>query len=311
VKGKMQINEDVLSLSINKKNHNLKRFKKVIQPLLFLLPSIILLSAVYLIPILNVAKLSFADATMIEGFKQWVGFKNFTYLIKPEFLASLWKTLIWLVSTVGISLIIGLAISLLLNKPIPGRPIFRTIVILPWLFPEALIAVMWLWTIHSHYGFLNNILIKLGIIDTGVNFLSTSLAFITVIVIRIWRDIPFVVMSLMAGLQTIPHEIEEAAEMDGAVGFKKIWYITLPLLKPIILTCTLILSAWTLIIFDMVYILTGGGPNNATKILSILMYDTAFSKFDFGLTSAMAIVTLLMVSIIGAFYLRNLRNQEK
>lgn len=277
---------------------------------MFLLPSVILLLGVYFVPIIDVIRLAFSEAHMLQGVTGWVGLENFKSLMNKDFYSSIIKTFIWLVSTVFISLIIGLCIALLLNKPIKGRSFFRVITILPWLFPEALIATMWLWTVHPHHGFINNLLINLGIINESINFLSADLALTTIIVIRIWRDIPFVVMVLLAGLQSIPRELEEAAEIDGANGFQKIWYITLPLLKPIIITSMIILSAWTLIIFDMVYIMTGGGPNKATQILSVLMYETAFTRFDFGLTSAMAVLTLILVSILAVLYLKSQRSDD-
>ncbi len=272
-----------------------------IEPYLFILPTIILLILVLAIPLFNVFKFSMGDSNIIQGYIEWNSFENFEYLSTEKFLKSLGTTVIYVISGVLGIVVFGLLIALALNKPMPLRGVFRSIVIIPWVVPHAFAATMWKWVVNPQYGFINQLLMKLDLISEPISFLSDGKALPTVILVRIWQGTPFMIISLLAALQTIPSDIEEAAKLDGASAFNRFRYITIPYIKPVLSTTTLIVTAWTFQIFDTVYIMTAGGPARQTQLAAIEIYDKAFLDYDLGTACAIAIVVLVIVGVIGVF----------
>jgi multiple sugar transport system permease protein len=274
------------------------------QPYAYILPAVLLLAAVYVLPLLDTIRFSFTDARLITGIGDWIWFENYRSLITWDFAAVLGRTLIWLVLGVGGSLLAGVVMALILDKPIPGRVVFRVLFTLPWIFPDAIAATMWKFALHPGWGIVNSALHSIGAIDEPINFFSTDNALWAVILVRIWKGAPFIFLAVLAGLQAIPREIDEAAYTDGATPWQRLIYIKLPLLKPVLWAAGTILAAWTLVIFDLVFVLTGGGPQNATEILSMTIYDAGFTDGKIGLASAVSIVAIALVSILSYFYVR-------
>jgi len=282
---------------------NLK-FTQRLEPYLFILPTVALFLLVLAWPLLNLVIFSFGDSNIIQGYTGWNNFENYKFLGTPAFLKTVLVTLIWLFGGVIGIVACGMAVSLLLNKPIRGRAFFRALTIIPWIVPHAFAASMWSWVLHPQFGMLNQLLVGLGILDKPIGFLSENTALITVIVVRIWQGAPFMIISLLAALQTIPEDIEEAADLDGANGFQKFRFITIPYLKPVLTVSTLIIAAWTLQIFDTVYIMTNGGPARATQIIALEIYTKAFVESNLGIASAIALVTLITVGILSLYSLK-------
>lgn len=194
--------------------------------------------------------------------------------------------------------------ALVLDKPIKGRGFFRSIIIIPWIIPHVFAGAMWGWVVNPQFGLLNQLLLKLNLITQPISFLSPKLALFTVIIVRIWQGTPFVIMAMLAALQTIPKEVEEAASLDGAAGFTKFRYITLPHIAPVLSVVTLILSAWTLQIFDVIYVMTGGGPVRATRTVAIEIFMKAFAERDLGSASVVAIFTMMLIIMLSIFQIR-------
>lgn len=281
-----------------------------LEPYLFILPTIILFVLVLAIPLFNVFKFSLGESNIIEGYKEWNSFKNFQYLLEPKFLKSLAVTGVYVVFGVAGIVVFGTLVALALNKPMPLRGLFRSVVIIPWIVPHAFAASMWSWVLNSQFGFINQLLVFLNLIDKPLSFLSDGTALPTVIFVRIWQGTPFMIISLMAALQTIPSDIEEAAELDGANVLQKFRYITLPYIKPVLTTTTLIVTAWTVQIFDTVYIMTGGGPARQTELVALEIYNQAFLEYNLGTASAVALLVLLIVGVIGYIKFKNERQVE-
>jgi multiple sugar transport system permease protein len=276
-----------------------------VEPYAWLIPATLMLSLVFLIPEITAFLDSFTNAKLIGGgAPAWVGLRNYAPLISPDFLIVLGRTVFWVVISVGGAVICGFLLAVLLDKPIAGRTLFRIIVVLPWIFPESLVAVMWKWTLHPAYGMLNNALIAAGIVDEGVNFFSTSTALATCLAVNIWRLTPFIFLAALAALQAVPEDIEQAARIDGASPFQILRRIKLPMVAPVLWTSAVILSAWTLVNFDLIFVLTGGGPNRVTEVIGISIYRAGFQRFDLGLASAMASATILVVMVFGYFYVK-------
>lgn len=273
-------------------------------PYIYILPALLVIIFVLGIPLINLIRYSFTDVTLVGNIKKWVGLKNYRYLLTPEFFNTLSTTIIWVVfGLIGI-FVVGIILSLCLNKPIPGRGIMRAIIIVPWVIPHVFAGTMWLWAFDSSSGIINSMLLKLGLISEPISFLGPNLALLSVIFVRIWKGVPFLVMNLLAGLQTIPQEVEEAAKIDGAIGMKYFLYIILPMMKPVLIMSGTILTAWSLTIFDLVYVMTRGGPLNKTRLISIDIYEKAFVNLNLGQACAIAVFTMLFILPITRFLMK-------
>lgn len=277
-----------------------------VEPYLYLLPTILLFLFILAVPLFDLVKYSLGDSNIIQGYKGWNNFENFTYLTSSKFLKSVGVTLVYVFFGVIGVIGCGTAVSLALDKPIRGRGLFRAIAIIPWVVPQAFAASMWSWVVNAQFGFINQLLMSMGFIESNISFLSESTAIVTVIVVRIWQGTPFVVISLLAALQTIPEDIQEAADLDGTTVFQKFRYITLPYIMPVLTTTTLIITAWTMQIFDSVYIMTAGGPARSTQLVALEIYAKAFQQDDLGTACAISLVVLVIIVLLS---LRNIKKE--
>ena len=279
------------------KKRKLRQLKREAAPYLYLAPTIALFFFILLIPLFNLIKYSLGDSNIIQGFTGWNNFENFRYLANPRFLHSILVTVIYVVFGVAGVVFFGLIAALALDKPIKGRGLFRCLVI-PWVVPQALAATMWRWVLNAQFGFLNTLLTSLGIISSNISFLSENTALWTVIVVRVWQGTPFMIMSMLSALQTVPEDIHEAASLDGVNGLQRFRYITLPYIRSVLLTTTIIVTAWTIQIFDSVYVLTAGGPARATQLVALEIYSKAFTQDDLGTACAIALCILVLIVVL-------------
>jgi multiple sugar transport system permease protein len=198
-----------------------------------------------------------------------------------------------------------------LNQSFPGRGAIRTIAILPWALPTALIATTWAWIFNDQAGIVNDLLLRLGFIDTGINWLGNPFpAMLSVIIADVWKTTPFISILLLAGLQSIPSDLYEAHAIDGATRWQSFWKITIPLLMPQILVATLFRFAQAFGVFDLIQVMTSGGPGGATETVSIYIYATVMRYLDFGYGAALVIITfvvLVLAVALSAFFLSKLR----
>lgn len=275
-----------------------KRLMQTMEPYLYLVPTIALFVFILLIPLFNLIKYSLGDSNIIQGFTEWNNFANFKYLANPKFLSSVTITVIYVIFGVAGVVFFGLIVAMALDKPINGRGLFRCLVIIPWVVPQALAATMWRWVLNAQFGFLNTVLKSIGLISTNISFLSENTALWTVIMVRIWQGTPFMIMSMLSALQTVPEDIQEAASLDGVNGLQRFRYITLPYIRSVLLTTTIIVTAWTVQIFDSVYVLTAGGPARATQLVALEIYSKAFTQDDLGTACAIALCVLVIVVIL-------------
>ena len=222
-----------------------------------------------------------------------------------EFRSDLLFTVIYTIGIVVIAYITGLVFSLLLNADMPCRTLFRVLILIPWVISPAVSSMSWSWLLSDQYGFFNNFLKSIGVIDKSILFLADkTLAKIMVIIIGAWRNFPFITVSLLAGLQGISKDYYEAADIDGANKFQRFRYVTFPHLKNVsIITITLV-SIWTFNNFDNIYMLTKGGPAQSTEVLSILAYNNAFFRGNISYASAMATVMLVIMLIASGVYFK-------
>ncbi|GAK55844.1 binding-protein-dependent transport systems inner membrane component [Candidatus Vecturithrix granuli] len=278
---------------------------KLAYMLLFPAFAVLLLFMFY--PILYVFLMAFYKTDKLGRIVSFFGFGNFhTLFSNKTFWEVTMRSVVWTVLAVASKTAAGLVIALLLNIEFTGRRIYRTLVIIPWASSVPISAMLWQWTYNSEFGLLNYTLKATGLWSNPPFWLAyPRSAFFANLYVDIWIGIPFMAMVFLAGLQSIPKDIYESAEVDGASAWVCFWQITLPMLKRVLLIATLLSALWTFNDFNVIYILTKGGPVNKTDILITFIYKYSFEFLKFGPAAAMAVITfviLLIVSLIYAWY---------
>ncbi|GAA0359035.1 sugar ABC transporter permease [Alkalibacterium iburiense] len=298
----------------NMKEKKKKKLKINWVPYLLLAPAFIIILAFLFYPMLTVFYYSFQNYNIAAPFyDSFAGLSNYVRLFTEDnmFLPSLWNSVKWVGTQVSLQLVFGLAVALILNQKFAGRGVIRSLTFLPWAISGVLTSVIWMLIYNEHIGVLNDILMRLGIIDRPAAFLaSTGTAFTAVVIAELWRGIPFFAVTLLAALQNIPEELYEAARVDGATRFQQLVSITLPQLKRTIVLTTLLRTVWTFNNVDLIYNLTGGGPANSTMTFSMYIVNTAVNGSNFGYGSAMTVVAVLILTILAAVYLKVSKFEE-
>ncbi|MBT2499335.1 sugar ABC transporter permease [Agromyces sp. ISL-38] len=278
------------------------------EPYAFIAPTAVLMLVLMIVPIVLVIGYSFMDNVITKKNPEFVGIENFVEVLTDGvFATALGNTLFFTIVSVVAHLLLGLGFSMLLNSPLvsrASRAVFRVIYILPWLFTAAVIAVLWRMLLNPN-GVVNYLL------SSDVEWLSSpSLALGAVTFINIWAGYPFFMISLLAGLQGIPADLYEAATVDGANGWQRFRNVTLPQLRPIIISMTLLDLIWTSQQFALIWMTTGGGPIHVTEMLSTFTYKLAFSRYEFALASTSAVIILLLSMVLAFFYVRHQRARD-
>ena len=275
---------------------------------LFIAPAGLLIVLFLFYPVSNVFYYAFQSHNPIRPWADgFVGFDNFVRIFTNDalFRTSLVISLRWVVYAVGLQLIFGMIVALLLNQAFRGRGIIRTIMFYPWAISGVLTAMMFSLMYHQHIGVINSMLRGLGIIDYPIAWLGNiNTVFPAVIVAELWRGIPFFAIMILARLQTIPSEIYEACDVDGAKTYQKFLFVTLPYLKDAIILSTLLRAVWLFNSVDLIMNLTGGGPANATTTLSMYIVNTAIRDMEFGYGSALAVVSFFILFVFALLYLK-------
>lgn len=281
--------------------------------LALLVPALIVVFGVVLYPVLRTFVISLFDVTSpMPGDYPFVGLENYTRVFRnPAFYPALWQTLYFTFLSTGLELAFGLAVAMLLNAPLRARWLWRSIVVLPWALPTIVNGALWRWIYNGQYGALNGLLNTLHISSEPVQWLgSPFLALNAVIIADVWKNTSIVVFFLLAGLQTIPSEIYEATKLDGAGTWSTFRQVTLPLLVPSIAVVLILRTIEAFKVFDIIYVMTGGGPANGTQSVAFYTYLQAFSNQLFGYGAALAYLIVLAVFALAMVYLRILRQGQ-
>jgi multiple sugar transport system permease protein len=283
---------------------------------LMVIPALLILALVFIYPIGRAFWLSLFTQNLGTQLQPiFAGFDNYVRMVGDgRFWQSMGNTAVFTVISVVLELILGMGIALVLNQSFRGRGIVRTIAILPWALPTAIMGLAWAWIFNDQYGVVNDLLQRLGLINAGVNWLGDpTLAMVSLIIADVWKTTPFISVILLAGLQSIPKDLYEAYAIDGANSWQSFRQITLPLIMPQILIAMLFRFAQAFGIFDLVQVMTGGGPGGATETVSIYIYSTVMRYLDFGYGSALVVVTfLLLIAAVAltAFLLARVRTRS-
>jgi multiple sugar transport system permease protein len=264
-------------------------------------------------PVLYAVRISFYQYILTKPkVHPFVGLKNFTEVIGSYyFRTSLINTALYaLAAVIGVTLF-GLVVGMLLNSKVKTANALKIIILLPWAIPAVVAGLMWKWILNSDFGILSGILYGLGFIKQYIPFLADpTLAKISLVMAHIWKEGPLAAIFILAGLQLIPDELYEAARIDGGTGWRIFRMITLPLLRPILLIVVVYETLTAILVFDLIYVLTGGGPGDSTSMISWFAYAEIFRNLNLGHGVALAIIIALITLVLILVYLRVLRTED-
>lgn len=302
--------KDSIFLSPARHNSRLLLWRESAFPYLLIAPAVAVLAALSIYPLIYAIKLAFQTG---EGATVQWSLANFTRLLSDSFFwAALKHTFIYAAVALTLEFLIGLALALLLDRPMRGKSVFRAVLLIPMILPPVVVGVVWRLMYNPEFGAINGVLRGIGLNTEGLTWTaSPALAMASVIAVDVWQWTPFMFLVLLAGLQAIPQEPYEAAMIDGSNWWQTFRHVTLPLLKPAILIALLLRTMDLLRVFDQVLILTQGGPGNATETISLYIYRVAFRvSSDYGYAAAMSFALLILTNIISLAYIRLLQKQE-
>lgn len=281
---------------------------------LFVLPALVFMAVFIVFPIIYNITLSFQDVNVynLKGEHHFIGLSNYAKSLQdPVFYISLKNSFIFTVLSIFFQFSIGFALALFFNMRFPGRSLFRSLMLLAWMLPVVITGAVFQWMLSGDYGVLNYILQSLGLISKPYNWLSeANTALLGTIVANIWIGIPFNMIILLSGLQTLPAQLYEAAKLDGAGKLLQFKHITLPLMKPTILVLLMLGIIYTFKVFDLIFIMTAGGPVNASTVLPIYAYQLSFGTFEFSQGAAVSMMMFVILIAVAVVYLKMMNKEE-
>ena len=266
-------------------------------------PAAIYILAIVAWPLIETVRLSFTNSSLAG--EEYIGFENYEKMLSSKkFNKIVVRTFVWMFFSVTLKLIIGLIGAVLLNANLRGKSIFRVLIMPPWVVPIAIGMLGWLWLYNGYFGIIAGVGMRTGILDGPFGFLAyKQSAFISTIVADVWVGTPMVTIFFLAAMQGVPKDLYEAAYCDGASRWNRFYKITLPQITPVIITMALLSAIWTFNSFEIIWILTEGGPRGATTTLIIDTYKMALGNYKFGRGAARAVVVMILLTIFAAIYL--------
>jgi len=275
-------------------------------------PTVLIFCAVILYPLVSAIYLSLFSifTPTLEG--NWVGVDNYAALLASgRFWNALANTLIWTIGTLILQIVCGVGVALLLNQSIVFRSLARSLVLFPYFLSTVVAVLVWRWLFNDLYGILNHLMLAAGLIDMPVNWLGAMPnAMISIIVVGAWKYFPFVVIAVLARLQTIPDPLYEAARIDGAGPIARFFDVTLPQLREVLIVIILLRAIWDFKEFDLIWLMTGGGPINSTQTLPLVVYQEAFGLNQMGMAAAYAVTMMVVMLAFMLIYLRQTRDRD-
>lgn len=280
---------------------------------LYLLPASIIMAVMLGFPVVYNIGMSFYEWTLQDSEKKFAGFTNYVEIMADNKLLSIIIiTVIWTVLGILLQMILGIGLALFIEELTKGKKVMRTILLIPWIIPGVISALMWKWMLQADVGIINYILMELNITDQNILFLSdVNITLFVLILINVWKATPFWFLMITASLQNKPMDQIEAAIMDGAKYRHILTHVILPYLSPVIASTGVLTTIWTLNYFDLIWVTTKGGPMDSTSTLPVYTYRLAFEFNDLGKSASMAVISLLIVSIVCIPYVRKMFKDMK
>jgi len=274
-------------------------------------PVALLIVALIAYPFLNAIWLSLTEK-MVGYPAHFVGLKNYAALYEsPRFRIVAWNSVVYTVGSISAKLVIGMVMAVALQKAVRGNQLLRGFLLLPWVIPTVVIALTWRWLLDLYRGLFNVGLQDLGIVGAGIHWLGNpDLAMLSVIMANVWRGFPFFGVSFLAAMQTVPQDLYDAASVDGASAWQQFWRVSLPSIKGVVAIVTLLSTIWTLNDFNIVYIMTRGGPGAATHIFATYSYELGIQSQRWGMAMAASMYSLPVLALLIVFVVRYLHREE-
>ena len=275
---------------------------------MYILPAMLVMLVVIGYPLVYTVWLSFHATPPRTGEWNFNGLQNYQEtLTDPRFWKITWNTVYWTIGSTFFAFVLGFGAALALHKPFPGRGVVRAILLIPWVISAVAAAYVWRWILHSDYGLVSGSLMDWGVIERPLVLLDNKNRVMpTLIMVNVWKEFPFVMVMLTAGLQTAPEGLLRAARIDGASTWNQFWHVTVPHLRGVILITTLLLFVINLNSFTLVWLMTGGGPANGSALWITEIYNIAFRKLQYGPASAFSVILFIIMLALGYFYVKAL-----
>ncbi|KGQ51688.1 sugar ABC transporter permease [Gallibacterium anatis] len=280
---------------------------------IFVLPAMIVVSVLFVYPFLSSIFYSFTNKNLIMPNWKFVGFDNYIAVINdPSFWLAFFNSILWTVFSLVGQVLVGFALAMALHRIRHLQWLYKILLIIPWAFPTIVIAFSWQWILNGVYGYLPNMIVKLGLMDIAPHFLSDSTwAFISLVFINVWFGAPLIMVNVLSALQTVPQEQYEAAKIDGANAWQVFRHITLPHIKVVIGLLVVLRTVWVFNNFDIIYLITGGGPANSTMTLPIFAYNMGWGTKMLGRSSAVTVLLFIFLLLICFIYFKVISHWEK
>lgn len=280
--------------------------------LAMLAPAVITTALVLIYPMIVALQSSFYTINTVTRSQTFVGLDNYLGLrTDPEFWAAMWRTLYWVVGAISTQAAVGIMVALVLNKKIRGLNFVRGVVLFPYLVPAIVAVLTWRWIFSGTVGVANYMLVDLtGLLDKPVSWFHPKFAMVSVVIMSLWKYLPYWALFVLARLQSVPEELHEAALIDGATPWQRFRFITWPWIKPVVMVLVILRSIWAFREFDMVYLPAAGGPLQRTTTIPVYIRHVAFDLTDIGRAAAVAITLLILVVLLNQLYLRIYERSE-
>jgi multiple sugar transport system permease protein len=290
-----------------------RRLPEPVVGILLVLPALILLLLLTLYPVLYGVWISFFNKHSFFPEQSFVALSNYAAILRdPEFWASVRRGTVYSVTTIVLQIALGIGAAVLLNERFPGRDILRAIVIFPYVVPTVVAVILWKWLLDSQFGLVNYLLENAGLSDHPISWMGRDWIMVSLIIVSVWQFFPFVVIGVLARLQTIPPELYEAATVDGANALQRFRHVTLPQLKSVLFVIVLLRSIWMFTKFDTPWLMIqGGGAETYIRTLPVYTYLRTFAYYEAGLGSAMAVIMFLMLAAATGVYFRLWRREQR
>ena len=280
---------------------------------IFVLPAVIIVGLLFVYPFFSSIFYSFTNKNLIMPNYRFVGLDNYKAVLSdPNFFSAFFNSIKWTVLSLAGQVIIGFILALALHRVRRFKKLYRTLLIVPWAFPTIVIAFSWQWILNGVYGYLPNIIVKLGLMEHAPAFLTDSTwAFICLVFINIWFGAPMIMVNVLSALQTVPQEQFEAAKIDGATSWQVFRHITFPHIKVVVGLLVVLRTVWIFNNFDIIYLITGGGPSNATMTLPIFSYNLGWGTKLLGRASAVTVLLFIFLLTVCFIYFSVISKWEK
>lgn len=299
---------------MHRKCKTVKGFRQHPLGIMLVMPAVILMLGVIVYPLILNIIMSFQKILMMKPDlgKPFCGFENYIKVLQDKvFWSSALRSLVWTASSVSAQMILGMSVALLLNASIKFRGVFRGLMLIPWVTPGVVAAMTWRWMYDGQFGIISHVLVLLGILEKPIVWLANvNTALPAVILEHAWKSFPFVAIMLLAAMQTIPDDLYEAASLDGAGGWHKFWNVTLPSIRSTVAITMLLSAIWAFNSFDVIWLMTEGGPAGRTDTLTTYVYKATFMAFDLGKAAAIAVLMFIGMFFLVMLYLRSIRRNE-